>query len=183
MPAKRRLPQRKTPPGIPEAFLSLLSALPTAPHPWAVPPRVLHTRDNVFSYFAPKKAAAPSPSSDAGGAAKSHGANALFCRHPRSPALTGGCFARSPRNGAWSWPGSLFPRVFPPLRLTLTSFPRGKGALSALSWQSCVTPASSSWVIYVALLVSWPYNAQNGPRELLTQGSRAHKQNWDLNVI
>lgn len=141
-----------------------------------------HARQ-CFLLFRPKKAAAPSPSSDAGGAAKSHGANSLFCRHPRSPALTGGCFARSPRNGAWSWPGSLFPRVFPPLRLTLASFPRGKGALSALSWQSCVTPASNSWVIYVALLVSWPYNAQNGPRELLAQGSRAHKQNWDLNVI
>lgn len=58
--------------------------------------------------------------------------------------------------------GQPLPEGFP----TASAHPRqlssGKGALSALSWQSCVTPASSSWVIYVALLVSWQYNAQNG---------------------
>lgn len=79
--------------------------------------------------------------------------------------------------------GQPLPEGFP----TASAHPRqlslGKRGIVSLSWQSCVTPASSSWVIYVALLVSWPYNAQNGPRELLTQGSRAHKQNWDLNVI
>lgn len=38
----------------------------------------------------------------------------------------------------------------------------GKGALSALSWKSCVTPGGSSWVIYVAPLAACEDNAQSG---------------------
>lgn len=136
------------------------------------------TPSDAFSYFTPNTTAVSSPTSDPS-RVKSHGANALCAVTQGQQCLTGGCFARSPRNEAWSRAGSLFPRVFPALRLALSSFKWGRGFVSPF----LAVMHSSSWVIYAALPVSWQHNAQNGPWELLVQGSRACRQSQNLNSI